>query len=206
MEEEEKGWITFSVTIPRDEKTLKLIRTWRGLVKMEGEKLYESFLRMVEEYVERHSPGNPQLPITKFTDDPGEEGVDEIVERLREALSNYFFGHPKVETFDRVVGPSMRDGSEIIWISPELFKDLCEGLTKEGIVRIITEVTGRRFPDEWEFDKDFLGEYWYCVFDRKSAHDMCTFSTGLICEHYAIREGLGKNCWRACPQVSNRVL
>jgi len=65
---EPSSWMTVAIRIPATEENRTLLRKFAGLVKLEGETQWRVILRAIEEYVERHSPGNPQTPITKFID------------------------------------------------------------------------------------------------------------------------------------------
>jgi len=101
--------------IPVDEGFIEILEKFDDLAWKEHKRWGELMRDAIEEYVRRHHPGNPQLPIHRYLD-------------------------------------------------------------------INTDAhTG----------------------EQKSIHSPCLHSTGLICEHPALVEGLGKNCWRACPQAMN---
>ena len=54
---------SFSVT----QKDLPILALFDELVQREKVKFSELVVRALEEYVRRHHPGNPQLPLTRFT-------------------------------------------------------------------------------------------------------------------------------------------
>jgi len=87
--------------------------------------------------------------------------AEEMAEALRNALSNYLFGHRAPESLDGFVGTAWHNEGLIIWLSSDLFTDLREEYSLEIVQEIISRITGWRFPDEWGFNIDSQGAYWY---------------------------------------------
>jgi len=83
----------------------------------------------------------------------------EMVNRLKEELSNYFLGYIDTDSIPTVELTRHRK-SPIISISEGLFRDLSKEEISD-VDKIITEVTGWKFPEEWGYNIDFGGRYYY---------------------------------------------
>jgi len=104
--------------IPVNEEFIEILEKFDDLAWKEHKRWGELMRDAIEEYVERHHPGNPQLSLTKFTENGEQE-------------------------------------------------------QKKG---------------------------------AGSEKRVCSFSTKIFCENEHLREMAGLQCWKACPQVSNRML
>jgi hypothetical protein len=60
-----RGYVIRSFSVRQ--KDLPILALFDELVQRERARFSELVVRALEEYVRRHHPGNPQLPLTKFT-------------------------------------------------------------------------------------------------------------------------------------------
>jgi len=93
--------------------------------------------------------------------------AEEMVEALKNALSNYFLGYCAPESLDGLVDTGWHNEGLIIWLSSDLFTNFGEEYSLENVQEIISRITGWRFPDEWGFNIDSQGAYWYHLTEEK---------------------------------------
>ena len=91
LNKSQKSYVIRSFSVGRNE--LPILVLFDELVQREKAKFSELVVRALEEYVRRHHPGNPQLPLTRFTvaetqvTVPEPAKVDPKKEKAREMLA-----------------------------------------------------------------------------------------------------------------------